>query len=162
MDDLIFKCEHCEQELSVDASGAGTEIECPSCGEAIVIPQHQPDSDSEDDYPPSPVIASSAEAKEERHFTVPHHEAKPDPLIAKPLKPLKAAAHEGVQLRIKTFKRAECVEVGKDHFDEVVSEFLDEVGEANVISVSPLSYAHQDLASSTWIDDYGVLIFYKG
>src|ERR1022692_2399217 len=36
--DVIFNCPKCEQELAVDSTGAGTEIECPSCGETIVIP----------------------------------------------------------------------------------------------------------------------------
>ena len=39
--DVIFNCPKCEQELAVDSSGAGTEIECPSCGESIVIPEPQ-------------------------------------------------------------------------------------------------------------------------
>ena len=37
--DVIFSCPKCEQELAVDSSGAGSEINCPSCGEPIVIPQ---------------------------------------------------------------------------------------------------------------------------
>ena len=37
--DVIFNCPHCDQELSVDASGVGSEIECPECKETIVIPQ---------------------------------------------------------------------------------------------------------------------------
>src|SRR5436309_14431575 len=37
--DVIFNCPKCDQELAVDSSGAGTEINCPSCGEAIVIPE---------------------------------------------------------------------------------------------------------------------------
>ena len=36
--DVIFNCPKCEQELAVDSTGAGTEINCPSCGESIVIP----------------------------------------------------------------------------------------------------------------------------
>src|SRR5262245_26818050 len=36
--DVIFNCPKCEQELAVDSSGAGSEINCPSCGEPIVIP----------------------------------------------------------------------------------------------------------------------------
>ena len=36
--DVIFNCPKCEQELAVDSTGAGTEIDCPSCGETIVIP----------------------------------------------------------------------------------------------------------------------------
>ena len=36
--DVIFNCPKCEQELAVDSTGAGTEINCPACGETIVIP----------------------------------------------------------------------------------------------------------------------------
>ena len=36
--DIVFNCPHCEQELAVDSSGAGSEIQCPSCGEKIMIP----------------------------------------------------------------------------------------------------------------------------
>ena len=36
--DVNFNCPHCDQELEVDSGGAGQSIECPSCGESIVIP----------------------------------------------------------------------------------------------------------------------------
>ena len=36
--DLIFNCPKCGQELEVDATGAGQEIECPSCEAQIQIP----------------------------------------------------------------------------------------------------------------------------
>ena len=36
--DIIFNCPHCEQELAVDSSGAGSSISCPACGEEITIP----------------------------------------------------------------------------------------------------------------------------
>ncbi len=37
--DVIFNCPKCDQELAVDSSGAGSEINCPSCGQAITIPE---------------------------------------------------------------------------------------------------------------------------
>ena len=37
--DIVFDCPNCNQELAVDGAGAGTEIECPACGETITIPQ---------------------------------------------------------------------------------------------------------------------------
>ena len=40
--DIIFYCPKCEQELAVDSAGIGSEIECPSCGETIVIPEPEP------------------------------------------------------------------------------------------------------------------------
>jgi DNA-directed RNA polymerase subunit RPC12/RpoP len=158
--DLIFKCQHCEQELSVDSSGAGSEIECPSCGGKIVIPE--PDkADATQPHLVNPISASAA-AKEDRHFSVPQRTAAGETLIAKPLPPLEVSAKEGVQLRIKTFKRSDCVEVGKDHFDEVVSKFLEKIGESNIVSINPIAYSHQDLASRDWVTDFGVMIVFKG
>ena len=166
--DLIFNCPHCEQELAVDDSGAGSEIECPSCNETIVIPNESTvKSDGEDSEgggpPPLAVnpISTSAEARESRHFAVPQHEMAAEALIAKPLKPLEAAAKGTGLLTIKTFKRSDCVEVGKDKFDQVVSGFLQNVGEENIVSFHPLTYSHQDLASREWVSDYGIMIIFK-
>lgn len=157
--DIVFKCVHCDQELSVDASGAGSEIECPSCHGQMVIP-----ATGAAPVPGGVVnpIAASAAAKEDYHFSVPQREKKAESLIAKPLKPLEAAAKEGIQLRIRTFKRTDCVEVGHDRFDEIVSNFLEKVGDGNVVSVSPITYSHQELATHAWVTDYGIVIVYRG
>lgn len=159
--DVIFKCEHCDQELSVDASGAGTEINCPSCGQAIIIPGPPAAPARTAPAHHAGAIGASAAAKEDKHFSVPVHDKPAEMLIEKPLPPLEVAAKGGVQLRVKTFRRSDCVEVGKDHFDEVVTNFLNKVGEANVVSISPINYTHQDLASREWITEFGVLIVYK-
>ena len=149
--DINFKCASCDQELSVDAAGAGTEIQCPSCGETILIPAAH-----------VPSIASSAAAKEDRHFAVPQH-AITAALIEKPLRPLDVTAKEGdKKLRIKTMRHSDCVEVGKDHFDEKVSEVLGKIGEADLVKISPITYTHLDLATRQWITDYGVIILYRG
>ncbi len=155
--DVIFKCPHCEQELSVEASGVGSEIECPSCSETIVIPEGEQVTPHVVD-----AIASSAAAKEEKHFKVPQHESKGDDLIAKPLKPMEAAAKEGIMLRVKSIRRSDCVEVGKDRFDEVVTDFLAKIGESNVVSINTFNYTHMDLATRAWITDYGAFIVYRG
>jgi len=155
--DVIFNCSHCEQELSVDASGAGTEIECPACGQKIVIPQPPPQA-----HQPVNPIATSAAAKEERHFAVPVHAKPTESLIEKPLQPLEAAAKEAIKLRIKSIRRSDCVEVGKDHFDEVVTRFLEKIGEANLVKLETFNYTHQDLATREWVTDYGVMVVYKG
>ncbi len=157
--DVIFNCSHCDQELSVDAAGAGTEIECPSCGEKITIPSPPPAHQL--GHPVNP-IATSAATKEEKHFAVPVHSKPTESLIGKPLQPLEAAAKEGIKLRIKSIKRSDCVEVGKDHFDEVVTRFLEKVGESNLVKLETFNYTHQDLSTREWVTDYGVLIVYKG
>ena len=118
------------------------------------------------DAPPGPRIvdamASSAARKEEKHFSVPVHDKPAESLITKPLAPLDVAAKEAIKLRVKTIRHSDCVEVGKDHFDEVVTRFLEKVGETHLVSITPITYMHQDLASRQWIDDYGVLLVYRG
>jgi DNA-directed RNA polymerase subunit RPC12/RpoP len=156
--DLNFKCPHCDQDLTVDSSGAGAEIECPSCTNRIVVPTSEPGHM----HVINPIAASAA-AKEEKHFAVPVHDAPTESLITKPLVPLEVAAKAtGKQIRVKTFRRSDCVEVGKDHFDEVVSRFLGEIGDENIVNITPVTYMHQDLASRQWINDFGVLVVYKG
>ena len=164
--DVIFKCPQCEQELSVDSTGAGSEIQCPSCGESIVIPP--PDPQAAPAAPPPPpagpinAMATSAAAKEEKHFAVPIHDKPTENLIGKPLQPLEAAAKGAIRLRVKTIRHSDCVEVGKDHFDEMVTAFLEKTGEANVVTVSTFNYTHQDLGTRAWVTDYGAFIVYRG
>lgn len=40
--DIAFRCPSCDQKLSVDASAAGTEVNCPSCTQAIIVPSVTP------------------------------------------------------------------------------------------------------------------------
>jgi DNA-directed RNA polymerase subunit RPC12/RpoP len=159
--DIIFKCPHCEQELSVAESGAGTEIECPTCSQSIVIPYANHRDASPRPMPVGAATTTNAARLEEKHFVVPQHQKPASELISKALRPLDVAAKEGLQLHLKTIRHSECVEVGKDHFDEVVTKFLNKVGQANIISINPISYAHQDLGSREWVNDYGVMIVYK-
>ncbi len=169
--DVIFNCPKCDQELAVDASGAGTEIECPSCGESLVIPAPGPanrtapsgDSGGESGLP-SPVnaIASSAAAKVEMHLRVPVRSTPSERLIEKALPPLEVAAKEtDKKLRVKTIKHTDCIEVGHDKFDEVISEFLIKIGEANVVSLTPLTYSHLDIGSQKLVTDFGVMVVYR-
>src|SRR5881394_634647 len=111
---IDFKCPHCQQDLSVDSAAAGNEIECPSCGESIMIPVFDPALNRGNPNP----MAASASAKAEKHFSVPVRTTPAESLIAKPLPSLDVAAKEGIKLRIKTIRHSDCVEVGKDHFDE--------------------------------------------
>ena len=155
----------------MDSSGAGSEIDCPSCGESIVIPS--PDSASRPlmraavaEAPagsgPVNAIASSAAAKVEMHLRVPVHKTT-EVLIEKPLAPLEVAAKESdKKIRVKTIKHTDCIEVGHDKFDEVVSSFLGKIGETNVINISPLTYTHIDIGSQKLLTDFAVMIVYRG
>lgn len=183
--DIIFECPHCKTELSIDEVGAGSEIECPTCSRTVMVPSEdtsthagaRPVSEAapaapEPETPPPGVLgsgkvmnamATSAGAKEFKHFVVPVHEGPSEMLIAKPLTTLEVAAKEtDRQMRVKSFRHSDHVEVGKDHFDEHVCQWLGKVGEANIISISPFAYTHQDLASRAWITDYGLVIVYRG
>ncbi len=172
--DVIFNCPKCEQELAVDSSGAGSEIECPSCGEAIVIPEPtvvpRPGVAAPNDGPatarveahPVNPIASSAAARVEMHLRVPSNKAA-ESLIAKPLPPMEVAAKEGdKKIRTKTIRHTDCIEVGHDKFDEVVSNFLAKVGEANIISINTLNYTFLDIGTQKLLTEFGVLIVYRG
>ncbi len=154
--DIVFKCEHCNQELSVDENGIGVEIQCPSCGQSIVVPPPPPGS--------TQVTAQSTAAREEKHFKVPTYEiAPPAASIAKANKPLEIAAKESdKKIRVRTIRHADHVEVGKDLFDDHVSDFLQKVGELNIVSMQPFVYTHMELATRQWISDYGIMIVYKG
>jgi DNA-directed RNA polymerase subunit RPC12/RpoP len=180
--DLIFNCPKCNQELEVDASGAGEEIECPSCGERIRIPAQGAAAAASGaaaaaDAPPKPAwgttsgehqavnaIAASAAAKVEKHLKVPvRADTKGQMLIAKALPPLEVAAKESDRvMRVKCIRHVDCVEVGHDKFDEVVTAFLGKIGETNLVSLTTISYSHLDISSQKLLTDYGVMIVYKG
>jgi hypothetical protein len=156
--DVTFNCHHCRQELVADASLAGTSIQCPSCATVIAVPH--PDVTSVKVLHP---IASSAAAKEKKHFVVPTHEGPSEVLIKKPTVVEKPEVYVGEkQLRTKTIRRIDCVEVGHDRFDEVISEFLAKVGPENLVSVNTLNYTHLDIGSQKLLTDFGVLIVYRG
>jgi len=171
--DVIFNCPKCEQELAVDSTGAGTEINCPSCGETLVIPapelvvnrpgvDHASGAPRVEVHPVNP-IASSAAAKVELHLRVPDHKTPAASLIEKPLVPLEAAAKGAdKKIRVKTIKHTDCIEVGHDKFDEVVSNFLVKIGEPNVISITTLTYTHLDIGTQKLLTDFGVMIVYRG
>src|SRR5512133_240329 len=170
--DVIFNCPKCDQELAVDSSGAGSEIECPSCGESMVIPEPETvmarAGTTPEDAParlePHPVnaISSSAGAKVELHLKVPSNKAA-ESLIAKPLPPMEVAAKESdKKIRVRTIRHTDCIEVGHDKFDEVVSTFLGKVGESNLISISALTYTFLDIGTQKLLTEFGVLIVYRG
>jgi hypothetical protein len=153
--------------------GVGTEINCPSCGEAIIIPKPEsvvnhvgvnnaPGSPQGEVHPVN-AIASSAAAKVEMHLRVPVRTAPTESLIVKPLVPLEAAAKTtDKKIRVKTIKHTDCIEVGHDKFDEVVSNFLEKTGEPNVISISTIVYTHLDIGTQKLLQDFGVMVVFRG
>ena len=169
--DIIFDCPKCNQELAVDSTGAGSEISCPSCGEKIVIPPAtagRPGSPAQGQASPAAghlasAMAASAAAKVEMHLKVPVHQGPSEMLIEKPKTTLEVAAKESDRkMRVKTIRHTDCIEVGHDKFDEVVTNFLQRIGEANVISISSLTYTHIDIGSQKLLTDYAVLVVYRG
>ena len=178
--DIIFDCPKCKQELAVDSSGIGEEIDCPQCGSKIVIPGDAAASSGAGASPePASVdapseqgqwavkgaspIASSAAAKVVLKLSVPVHDKPQEKLIEKAAVPLEVAAKTGDrQIKVKTIRHVDCVEVGHDRFDEMVTSFLNKVGEQYIVSITNISYSHIDIGSQRLIDDYGVLIIYKG
>ncbi len=168
--EIIFNCPHCEQELSVDADGAGSEIPCPTCGEAITIPEQPataaPAAPAETaDAPrlaPSAINASAA-AKIEKHLKVPVRSTPGESLIKKSAVPLDAVAKGAdKQIRIKTMRHDKCIESGHDKFDEMVTKILAQIGEPNIISIHAFSFDHFDVQTQKILNDYGLMIIYRG
>ena len=169
--DIVFNCPHCEQELAVDSSGAGSEIQCPSCGEKIMIPAEAmpPASESAPQgaagmgHQAGHSIASSAAAKIEMHLKVPVRDKPGEVLIAKPKTPLEAVVRgSGKKIRVRTIRHSACVEAGHDKFDEKVTEFLNEIGETNLIVAHTISYTHFDVGTQKILTDYGLMVLYRG
>jgi DNA-directed RNA polymerase subunit RPC12/RpoP len=156
--DVVFTCPNCRQELAADATLSGTTIQCPACNVGITIPAVDPAN-----VRTLNPIASSAAAKEEKHFVVPVHDQPTEVLIQKSNRPLEVAAKdEDKRIRVKTIKRTDCVEVGHDRYDEVVTEFLGKVGQENIISINSINYTHLDIGTQKLMTDYGVTVIYKG
>ena len=172
--DIVFNCPNCDQELAVDQSGAGSEIECPSCGETITIPAASgagkvttgslpPAGAPPGVSGPGAAINTSAAAKVEMHLKVPVRDKPAEPLIGKAKPPLEVVQKgAGKRLRIRTIRRAACIENGHDLFDDKVSEFIQEVGETNILSTHIVSYEQFDVGVQKIMTDYGILVIYRG
>jgi hypothetical protein len=154
--DIIFACQSCKQQLEAESSLSGTTIACPACGANITIPQPDPAN-----LKSSP--GADATPKEEKHFVVPVSDKPTESLIQKPRPPLDIAARTdgSKSLHVRCIRHTDCIEVGKDRFDEFVTEFLGKVGDTNVVSINTFNYTHIDLGSRALMTDYGVMIVYR-
>lgn len=155
--DTSFSCPQCGLHITADESVVGEEIDCPDCGAKFRVPppakpKPKPAPVGE---PPKP----AAHEAEHKPLVVPHHSGPAESLVKKAT-PAEAKP-EPPKIRVKTIKRSACVEVGHDTFDEKVTEFLNKVGQENLISVSPISYGAMD-ATGHMLPDYGIMIIYKG
>lgn len=170
--DIVFDCPNCEQELAVDSSGSGTDIECPSCHENITIPAQSKKSAASTAPTPAsshiPNIAASsintsAAAKVEMHLKVPVRDTPGERLIVKSKPPLDAVARGAdKRLRSHTIRHSQCMESGHDKFDEVISKFLNEVGEQNIIGMHTVSYTYFDITTQKLLTDYGFMVIFRG
>jgi ribosomal protein S27E len=164
--DIIFNCPNCQQELAVDGSGAGTQIQCPSCNETITIPQESAKpavgGTIITGQPVNP-ITSSAAAKVEKHLKVPLSD-KPTELLIKKTQPAVVATTKGAakKIHVHTIRHAGCVEFGHDKFDEKAADFLSEIGEANIIGIHTTFYTYLDVGTQKIMTDFGLLIVYRG
>jgi hypothetical protein len=111
----------------------------------------------------SHTIASSAAAKIEMHLKVPVRDKPGEVLIAKPKPPLEAVARGAdKKVRVRTIRHSNCIEAGHDKFDERVTEFLNEVGEANLVGIHTVGYTHFDVSIQKIVEDYGIVVVYRG
>jgi len=151
----------------VDQTGAGTQIECPTCHETITIPSNKVTTGPLPGTPPAPVtassIATSAAAKVELHLKVPVRTTPAESLIGKPKPPLEVVQKgAGKRLLVRTIRHASCIEAGHDKFDEKVAAFLQDVGETNLVQVEVISYEQFSVELQKVMTDYGVLVVYRG
>lgn len=165
--DIIFNCPNCEQELAVDQSGAGSSIECPNCSQTITIPASSNPKVTTGSLPavppPPPPTVPTTPPKLELHLKVPVRDSPEAPLIGKSKPQLEVVQKgAGKRLRVRTIRRASCVESGHDHFDERVSDFLQEVGEGNIVGIHTVTYEYFDVGVQKIVADYGLLVIFRG
>jgi DNA-directed RNA polymerase subunit RPC12/RpoP len=63
--DIVFNCARCGGELVVDREGEGLEVQCPHCGNALVIPAYEATLGEES----VPILAVAAVAMERFDFS---------------------------------------------------------------------------------------------
>ncbi len=118
---ILFNCTNCSQEMSVEEAAIGMEIDCPNCGEKLVIPEGKPDPESSDDpdsepkaAPPSSETEDKPAAETEGKPTIPATDAPPPKKLVVPVRPkdapkerLEQFDHKGVAPRSDEKKDAD-------------------------------------------------------
>ena len=159
MADLNFDCPKCDQNLAVDESLSGSEIECPSCSKPIKIPEADDENVQRTEAePPSPSVANEPEAKK---LAVPVHEGDEIMLKKKSSAQVAEEISGDGKICVKTIKRGECIELGLDKFDEAVNKFLEKFSRKQIISVHSLNYSHFDPTTQKYLPDYAAMIVYE-
>lgn len=153
---MHFECPGCKQPIKGESSLAGKEIQCPSCNHTFTVPKPET-SKTEPKAPPK-----GLPPKVDKKFKVPVYEKKQEALIEHTVVEEEFGVKGEREIRIKTIKRMECIEVGRDNFDAVVSKLLGKSGEENVISIHPLNYTGFDSGSQKYLTDYAVMIVFRG
>lgn len=157
--DIVFNCPFCNQELAVDETGAGAEIPCPACNEVLLVPSSEFSNLAPTTEAPAAEPAP-ARNKDTRSIAS-AAEAAGQAQIVKPNRPLDATAKGDKKPRLKTFRRQDHIKEGKDRFDEAVTEFLQKIGEDNLVSAHPISYSYVAKEGNQVLTDYGVVIVFK-
>ncbi|HTI70498.1 MAG TPA: hypothetical protein VMF06_11065 [Candidatus Limnocylindria bacterium] len=159
--DIVFKCNYCLTPLEVGAEAAGQEIQCPVCNRNITIPNATPGAPVTPKAPSSSINVTTMH--DDKRFAVPVTDKPTESLIQKPKKSLEAAAKDSKPgLRVKTIRHSDCKEVGHDKFDEIVTEFLNKVGDQSIQSITPINYSYIEMGTQKLITDFGVMIVYRG
>ena len=146
--DIVFNCPQCAQELEVDENASGEEIQCPTCSDSITIPAPDAEGVSKVEATESNTErdGESDSGSEKPQFSVRSDYRKTEVLVREKKKDEDEEEDDGIKrLKIKTIKHSECVEVGRDRFDEIVSSFLNKVGEDDVISVNTIDFTTIDI-----------------
>jgi DNA-directed RNA polymerase subunit RPC12/RpoP len=157
--DIVFNCPECRQELEVDESGAGSDIECPACGATITIPEPSPVNIRA--IPATgPANPGAAQARE-KHLTVPVGKKAPVQ-IERPKATLETQA-KGLdkKLKVKTFRRSDYTTEPNNAFDKAVSDFLASLDDHAIHSLVPVHHSHVDAATGQVLNDYGVMVIYR-
>lgn len=152
--DIVFNCPHCGLGLEVDQDAAGQQFDCPTCQKSVTVPIKTVLTETAGPTP-SP--------RDEKRMAVPSSQKPIESLIQKPNKSLELAAKESKPgMRVKTIRHSDCKEVGKDKFDEVVSDFLNKIGDQALVSITPINYSYLDIGTQRLLADFGVMVIYRG